>query len=327
MVIEQLFEDFQLEVPTVVGPNGYSERTNPFCSCTEPFIAPDLDAQIIHTNPMSGSGEEVEPESLSTISSFTKFQQFKDEENTKAEGISKLQHSSKSEITEESNILPLISLEEEQLLFGNIDEFKSSEIQRIESKPPVYTDKENFPSSSPKSTEELNDNQSHSSAEKFEEENQSTDSEVEDSTGNMRATSSPIGITRYNDAAVEEVGRLAESLPNMWSPTESFGENDVNLSHSLDSNSKPLNWAMRSKDNLSSIVSDGDKEHQLAAELSDIKDDFVTGELKDIPSNPEVGKTLLLYLLKCLLRVSRLVIYRTSKFRFCHGKVDDMVPT
>lgn len=290
-VIEQHLEDFQLEVPTVEVPNGSSEQTNHLCYCTEPLISRESYAQIIHTNPTSGSGEEVEPQNLCTISSFTNsFHQFDDEENMKVEGSP----SSESERTEAINILPSVSLEAEQLLFGVFDEVKSSEIQIMESEFPGNMDIENFPSCSPDGTEELDTDQSHSPPEKFVEDNQSTDSK--NSMGNMRVASSPIGITRSHKA-----GRMAESLPIIWSQIDGFGAHDDHwLSHSLDSNSEPLKWTMQSKDNLSSIIADGNEEHQFAAELLDIKDALVTGELKDIPFNPAIGKTLSLFLLNIL---------------------------
>ncbi|XP_024029384.1 phosphatidate phosphatase PAH2 [Morus notabilis] len=196
--------------------------------------------------------------------------------------------SSESERTEAINILPSVSLEAEQLLFGVFDEVKSSEIQIMESGFPGYIDIENFPSCSPDGTEELDTDQSHSPPEKFVEDNQSPDSK--NSTGNMRVASSPIGITRSHKAAIKEVGRMAESLPIIWSQIDGFGGHDDHwLSHSLDSNSEPLKWTMQSKDNLSSIIADGNEEHQFAAELLDIKDALVTGELKDIPFNPAIG--------------------------------------
>lgn len=314
-VSEQLLEDFELEATPGDGPDDYSVQTNTSHSCTpnenvvfgEPSIVPESCTQIIHTNSIPGSVEEAESQRTCTISSLSDlFQQFQEEINMKVEDItSNLQPTSGSvrdSITTEATNVPLsVAVEEDLLFFGDIDEFKISEVQGEESKFPGDIGGENCPSSSPKGVEELNgssnkDDQSHSSEEEVLKENQSTD--FENSTANSRVSSSPIGINRVHKVAGEEVGWQTESLPTMWSQINSFDEHHIHcLSHSLDSKSKSLNWTMQSKDNSSSIRSDGDKEHQLEPQLPDANDALETGEVKNVPANPTVGKKFLIHIL------------------------------
>ncbi|XP_030510595.2 phosphatidate phosphatase PAH2 isoform X1 [Cannabis sativa] len=171
----------------------------------------------------------------------------------------------------------ILPLEEDSLFFGDIDEFKTFEDQKIE----------DFPCS--QGVEELNDsiskdNQSHSLEVKINKRNQP--SPFENSIGNPRVSSSPIGIIR-TPKVIEEVGWLTESLPTIRSHIDSFDDHDIQcLSHSLDSKSKLLNWTLHSEDDLSLMKSDGDKEeNQLEPEVADIEDPSETGEVNNDSSN------------------------------------------
>ncbi|PON79304.1 Lipin [Trema orientale] len=308
MVTEQLVEDFELEAPPMEEPDDYSEQTNLSQSCTpnnnvvldEPFIAQESHAQIIHTSAIPDSVEEVESQSTCPISGFSVLQ-LQDETSVKVDGFtSSLQSSSGSVrdfvITQATNGPPSVGLEEDQLLFGDIDEFKISEVQGVESDFPVYIGGDHCPSCSPKGIEELNgsinkDDQSHSLEEEVVHENQST--VYENSVGNLRVSSSPIGISRIHKVSGEEVGWLTESLPTMWSPIDRFDEHDIRcLSHSLDSNPKSLNWTIPSEDNSSSTKLGVDKERHLETELLDINDNMETGGLKNVPANSTVEISL-----------------------------------
>lgn len=288
----------------------YAEQADPSHSRTPnnnatfdgPFTAPESYPQNMHTNPIPGLVEEVKSQSICTTSGLgDSFQQFQDETNMNVEGFtSNLQSSSvcvrDSATTAATNLPPSVGLEEDQLFFGDIDEFKINEVHGVESNFPVYIGGENCASCSPKGVDELigsinREDQSHSSEEDIVQENQSTD--FENSTGNLRVSSSPIGI-RTHKVSVEEVGWLTESLPTMRSQIKSFDEHHIHcLSHSLDSNSKSLNWTMESDDSSSFIKADGDEEQQLEPELPDISDALETGEVKHDSANPTFGKKFL----------------------------------
>jgi phosphatidate phosphatase LPIN len=147
---------------------------------------------------------------------------------------------------------------------------------------------------SPDGSKELNGSivstnyESYSSAEKFAEENTLTGFET--SIGKLKATSTTIGIPRNLTAADKEIGRLVESLPNMWHQTDNLSALDLHypLSHSLDSKVKTLKWVQQIKDDLGCIQLS--QEQQLPRVKLDTENAQGTTELKDVPGSPAVGK-------------------------------------
>ena len=96
----------------------------------EPAIASETYTKTVHTNPILGSSEEVESQSIFTTSSFSNsLEPFQDEKNTKDEGFtSKLLASPESTSRlvpmEASNVPQSIGIKEEEFIFGYIDVFK-----------------------------------------------------------------------------------------------------------------------------------------------------------------------------------------------------------
>lgn len=115
------------------------------------------------------------------------------------------------------------------------------------------------------------------------EENPSTD--LENLVEKLRITSNPIIIPRTNKLSVEEVGRLVESLPNLWSCPENLDAQDTvhPLSHSLDSSLKPMD--VKGDSSSINLV----KDPQLALEQPNNKDTQILGKPKKVLPNPALG--------------------------------------
>ncbi|XP_031271435.1 phosphatidate phosphatase PAH2 isoform X2 [Pistacia vera] len=185
---------------------------------------------------------------------------------------------------------PLASLEEEQFLFSDLDEFKFNEVHCVDSSSPACLKKDNHLAYSGEGIKAVNglvdaNDESYSSSDMFAQYNPSTD--LENSMEKLRVMSSPISVPGSHKA-VEELGRLAESLPNMWYPTSDLSADAYHfpVSHSLDLNSEPLNWTLLKENDSSCIKSDADKEQQLAQEQPNIDN---SQELKSALSSPTVG--------------------------------------
>ncbi|XP_044511479.1 phosphatidate phosphatase PAH2 [Mangifera indica] len=135
--------------------------------------------------------------------------------------------------------------------------------------------------------------ESCSSSDMFDQYNPLTD--LENSMEKSRVISGPVSVPGSHKA-VEEVGRLAESLPNIWSPTIAVTADDCDfpVSHSLDSNSRPLNWTLLKENDSSCIKSDADKEQQMAQEQPNIDNNQ---ELKSALSSTTVEISLCKHLL------------------------------
>ncbi|KAJ0024518.1 hypothetical protein Pint_08799 [Pistacia integerrima] len=193
---------------------------------------------------------------------------------------------------------PLASLEEEQFLFSDLDEFKFNEVHCVDSSSPACLKKDNHLAYSGEGIKAVNglvdaNDESCSSSDMFAQYNPSTD--LENSMEKLRVMSSPISVPGSHKA-VEELGRLAESLPNMWYPTSDLSADDYHfpVSHSLDLNSEPLNWTLLKENDSSCIKSDADKEQQLAQEQPNIDN---CQELKSVLSSPTVEVSLCKHLL------------------------------
>ncbi|KAJ0085809.1 hypothetical protein Patl1_08982 [Pistacia atlantica] len=175
---------------------------------------------------------------------------------------------------------PVASLEEEQFLFSDLDEFKFNEVHCVDSSSPACLKKDNHLAYSGEGIKAVNglvdaNDESCSSSDMFAQYNPSTD--LENSMEKLRVMSSPISVPGSHKA-VEELGRLAESLPNMWYPTSDLSADDYHF---------PENDS-------SCIKSDADKEQQLAQEQPNIDN---SQELKSVLSSPTVEVSLCKHLL------------------------------
>ena len=290
-------------------PENHSQQLNPSHSCIhqcnvmdleEPLTVPETYAQMVTPDQTLGPADKVESQTICTISSFSNScHQVQDEEEKKDEELtSKFQPSLESIgdclSPKAISTLSSASSEEGQFPFNDLEEFQISEVHHMESISLENVDKES-PSFSPDSheiIEEVNgqvneNNESYLSSEKFVQENPWTDLEIEKS----KVTSSPIIIPRSHKVSGKEVGRLVESLPNLWSHTENPDAHDVQspLRHSLDSRSISLNSKMQGKDDSSCIRSD--KDSQLAGEQSTTENTEILGEPINVLAIPAVGKT------------------------------------
>lgn len=241
--------------------------------------------------------EDIESQILSRLGNSD--HQVQDEQDFKGEDVpcdvqTSSGYISGSELTEAASVVPLGRSEEEQFPFSDSDELNTNKVQCMESSSSPCIDGEASLLCSPDGSKELNGSivstnyESYSSAEKFAEENTLTGFET--SIGKLKATSTTIGIPRNLTAADKEIGRLVESLPNMWHQTDNLSALDLHypLSHSLDSKVKTLKWVQQIKDDLGCIQLS--QEQQLPRVKLDTENDQGTTELKDVPGSPAVGK-------------------------------------
>ncbi|KAJ8762346.1 hypothetical protein K2173_007504 [Erythroxylum novogranatense] len=180
--------------------------------------------------------------------------------------------------------LSIESSEDEQFLFSDLDEHKVTEIN-WQSNLSDGVDKDN---SSPfwlAGHGEVNvsssiNNEACLLLDQFFQDNQSDD--LECITGSSHAASNPLGIPKVHDVAVGEVGWAAKSLPNMWPGNESLDADDFlcPLSHSLDSNSKTLEWRAQGTDEEVNTSSDSENENQSPLDHSNKDDAHILGGLE-----------------------------------------------
>ena len=190
-------------------------------------------------------------------------------------------------MTEAITVSPSEGSEEEQLLFGDLDDFNHQE--------PKGMEEETHPSVTSKhivaEIESLNPNaESRSSADRFAQEKTLNDDE--DFREKSRLVSSPINIPRSKEAAGENFGRMAESLPNMRLQTDDLVVDDVHHSsgHSLDANPKSSKWTPLGEDLSSCRKSDTEKDDQVLLAQATVEEVQTSEELKNGPANPAVGK-------------------------------------
>lgn len=188
---------------------------------------------------------------------------------------------------------PSDSSEEEQFLFSDLDEFKLSKDQGVDSSSPDSVKKSDDPSFSAEGIKEVNGSvntidESSSLSEMSGLYNLLND--FENTTDKLGAISDPIIIHKSHGPA-EEVGRLAESLPNMRSLSVKLDAHDPHhpLSHSLDSNCKSLNWMLFKENDSSCMKSDTDIELHLAEERPIIDDMQFSQGQKTVFSTPAAG--------------------------------------
>ncbi|GAY39501.1 hypothetical protein CUMW_044790 [Citrus unshiu] len=188
---------------------------------------------------------------------------------------------------------PSDSSEEEQFLFSDLDEFKLSKDQGVDSSSPDSVKKSDDPAFSAEGIKEVNGSvntidESSSLSEMSGLYNLLND--FENTTDKLGAISDPIIIHKSHGPA-EEVGRLAESLPNMRSLSVKLDAHDPHhpLSHSLDSNCKSLNWMLFKENDSSCMKSDTDIELHLAEEQPNIDDMQFSQGQKTVFSTPAAG--------------------------------------
>ncbi|KAH9758290.1 phosphatidate phosphatase [Citrus sinensis] len=188
---------------------------------------------------------------------------------------------------------PSDSSEEEQFLFSDLDEFKLCKVQGVDSSSPDSVKKSDDPAFSAEGIKEVNGSvntidESSSLSEMSGLYNLLND--FENTTDKLGAISDPIIIHKSHGPA-EEVGRLAESLPNMRSLSVKLDAHDPHhpLSHSLDSNCKSLNWMLFKENDSSCMKSDTDIELHLAEEQPNINDMQFSQGQKTVFSTPAAG--------------------------------------
>lgn len=182
--------------------------------------------------------------------------------------------------------------EQEQFLFGDLDDLKLSKVHCTESVSPDHVDKETHPSLALGGIGTMNeflktDDASYSSPDKFGQDNLPNDSE--ELVENWRKISTPIAIPGSHKVAGEGVGRLVESLPIMRSHDGVVDLDALHPCYSLDSNSKSSKWTLLRNNISSRMKSNADKEHQLANGQPTIVDAQISGELNIVPVNCAVG--------------------------------------
>ncbi|WCJ35405.1 Phosphatidate phosphatase PAH2 [Euphorbia peplus] len=180
------------------------------------------------------------------------------------------------------------SSEDEQFPFSDFNDLKDSET--LHSLDDV--DKEDHSSYSPEGTLKIDDplntnDESYSSQDSFFQKDQDTE-KLRDSS---KKASIAISIPKLHTTAGAEVGRLAGSLPNMWSQIDSLGTEDAccPLSRSLDSNFTYLEWKIPSKDEACSMNSNINKDSLLSSERSSKGDSHLPEIIGSGVANPSVG--------------------------------------
>ncbi|XP_015575333.1 phosphatidate phosphatase PAH2 isoform X1 [Ricinus communis] len=286
----------QQTFPSSSSLNGHDEANIEVPVTISPFT------EMICVNPALDS-VEIEPKAISSMSSSSNsVDQIQDEVNIGNEitrddseqlngdcGLTKTSRSPESE-----------SSEEEQFFFSDIDDFEPREAQG-ESDFPDADDNNNHPSSCAEGTSiiiepvHMND-ESYSPSHKCVQKNGLSD--FGNVTENPKLISSPIRIPKHQSVASAEVERLVESLPNLWSNFDNLDEDDLScsLSHSLDLNSKSLEWNMQQKNEPQSTNADTGNDTPLQAYSKD-GDTLHSEDNKDGISNPAVEISLCKHLL------------------------------
>ncbi|KAI9201560.1 hypothetical protein LWI28_025342 [Acer negundo] len=260
----------------------------------KPLMVQESSTQIVSVDPALCSIKEAESQNMCTTSSVNL--EVQDGENIRNDLHQSLASIGDSQKPFTGNVLKKVARnslseisEEEQFLFGDLDEFKVSELE--DSSSPECVKKVNYILSCDEDIKEVNRsvNQtdvSCSSPNTFVQYKECTD--LENSIEESTVMSSPFDIPR-NHRGGENIERLVGSLPIMWSPTFNLSADATQhpLSQSLDSNSKSLKWTLLSENDSSCMKSDGDEEHQLAKEQLNTENTQISEEIN--LSSPEVG--------------------------------------
>ncbi|KAJ9186715.1 hypothetical protein P3X46_002259 [Hevea brasiliensis] len=205
------------------------------------------------------------------------------------------------EYTTKEAIIPVSeSSEEEQFFFSDIDDFELRETQ-ADSNFPGGVDNENLPSFCPEGIKIVNgllntNDETYSSPHNYFQENGLGD--FENLTENPKLTLSPVCIPKRHNAAEAEVGRLTESLPELWSHIDNLGTEDSRpLSHSLDLNSESMEWKLHGKNESHFTNSDKGNENKSMEDYSNKEDTQHLEDIKDDVGNPAIEISLCKHLL------------------------------
>ncbi|XP_043713795.1 phosphatidate phosphatase PAH2-like isoform X2 [Telopea speciosissima] len=193
------------------------------------------------------------------------------------------------------SIPPPESLEEDQLLFGDIDGLDPIGVQLKESVSQESIKIEYHPSLTLDGIEDVHEtvdinHDSSSSRGKLADIYPASNFEglIEES----GTQSSPIRIPKPHKVSGENGLRLLESLPIIRSHIDSLEKSDAHhpLSHSLDLNSGNLRLGLLVQDVSSSLKADADSEHSLAHKHPRILDTQATAELERASTSSNVGE-------------------------------------
>ncbi|KAK1555703.1 hypothetical protein Q3G72_030206 [Acer saccharum] len=294
--------DNEFDKDTVEASGNHSDRMNAvLCQLDynatdleKPLIVQESSTQIVSVDPALCSIKEAESQNICTTSSVNLDVQ--DGENIRNDLHQSLASICDSQKPFTGNVLKKVARnsmleisEEEQLLFGDLDEFKVSELEDSSSSDCVK--KVNYILSCDEDIKEVNGSvnqtdESCSSPNTFVQHKECAD--LENSIEESTVMSSPVDIP-INHKGGENIERLVESLPIMWSPTFNLRADATQhpLSHSLDSNSKSFKWTLLSENDSSFMKSDADEEHQLAKEQLNTENTQISEEIN--LSSPEVG--------------------------------------
>ncbi|XP_052201369.1 phosphatidate phosphatase PAH2-like isoform X2 [Diospyros lotus] len=274
-------------------------------SSSKPYpngIVTETYAEMVTFDSRNGSIKEVESCSIRTISGLNNsINEVEDGENTKDIYLMN-KHELSSEpvyhsLEFEGNIVPRETVtvspsegpDEEQLLFGDLDDLEHGGVKLTESVSLIHTEKENHPCITPESSEALlksvdPSDESYSSPYKFVQEN--VPSDVEFSGQGSKMVSSCIDVPKRNK---EDRGRMAESLPIIQSDINHLVVDDHSLGLSLDSNPKSPNWFPLDEDISSCVDSEADKKEHAFLAQSTVEDPQNLEELKNASANLAVG--------------------------------------
>ncbi|KAJ8772840.1 hypothetical protein K2173_028017 [Erythroxylum novogranatense] len=246
-------ETIELDMEQVDAFDHHSQRTS---SCSSWALKPDVAltiTQIISVN--HDSLNEVDSRNICTVDSFS---------NPSGDLHKEIIGDSDSVPMQDVCTVSLQSSAEEQFLFSDLDELEATEMHCQYNLPDNSTPFCLEGYEEIKGSGRINDE----ACSLTENQSDGLESLIESS----YAASSPIAIPEVQDFTVTEVGWPAKSLPNLWSPTQVLDKDYLvcSLSHSLDSNSKSLEWTGYGT-NEANMNSDSEKENQSPLEQDGIQ--------------------------------------------------------
>ncbi|XP_050213038.1 uncharacterized protein LOC126664601 isoform X2 [Mercurialis annua] len=196
-------------------------------------------------------------------------------------------------LTKTASIPVCESSEDEQFFFSDIDDCEPKEAQGKSAFPDALGE-EHLPSSSPEAINTANEpvlvnDESSSSPHNFSPKNEP--SVFGNFIENSKLTSSSIHIPKRHSVDGAEVGRLAESLPNLWSDIDNMDKQELScsFSRSLELNSKSLEWNMLHRSDSHCTNSESSKDNLLVQGFSKDEDALPLQDIKDDLSNASVG--------------------------------------
>ncbi|KAL8130899.1 phosphatidate phosphatase PAH2-like [Apium graveolens] len=184
-----------------------------------------------------------------------------------------------------------VGLDEEQFPFSHLDDSRIGQKRCVEVNPIDHMDKEHDSSHTAEGIES-EDGSSHSefgTPEKFKQED--LPSVGEESEEKVRVISTGIRIPTNNKFAGQDLGRMAESLPNMRSHVDGLDKLTIHhrLGHSLDTNPKLSKWASIRINYKSSIKSDEGSAHSSSNSERTTNDASDSEELKASDTSLAIG--------------------------------------